>query len=228
MKNNISEKELIEKNGYGKYFDQAEVVQKVLRDNNIKFKWGTFFVYSKEAYERGLTSVDPEKYNLKSDILYGYYGDKCPYLLVNVPADDVNKVKEMLRELDVEVLNLDFYKDGDDNVIKNTGVNVDDFMADSFEENVRKLSLEFSRFDVDDEGEILFANRDDLHDYLVDEGVDEELAYKVMENVRKGEGLDEDQIASLKKQGVDEKFFEFCKKVRFLVAKGKVIEHLVN
>ena len=101
-------------------------------------------------------------------------------------------------------------------------------MADSFEENVRKLSLEFSRFDVDDEGEILFANRDDLHDYLVDEGVDEELAYKVMENARKGKGLDEDQIASLKNQGVDEKFFEFCKKVRFLVAKGKVIEHLVN
>ena len=221
----MNEKALIEKKGYAKYFDQAETVKKVLGDNNIKFKWGTFFAYSKEAFDRGLTNVNPEKYNLKSDILYGYLGDKSPYLQVNVSADDVNRAKGLLKKLDVEVINLDYYKDSDDNVIKNTGVNVDSYSDGNVEENIKKLSLVFSRFDNVDE--VLFANRDDLYDYLIDAGVDGELAYKAMENVRKGSGLSEEQINGLKEQGItDEKFFEFCKKVKYLVAKGKVVEYL--
>lgn len=225
----INEKELIEKNGYTKYFEQAEIIKKILEDNNIKFKWGTFFAYSDVAYERNITKVNPEKYNLNIDILYGVYGNKCPYLWVRVAQKDVVKSKELLKELDVKVDKLDFLKDSYIDTIPEFYKNTDDVLKnDDFDEKIKLVSRRFSVFNINNDSEILFNNRDELYEYLLNKEIDRMLSYDVMERVRKGMGLSKGLINDLKSQGIrDEKFFGFCNNVRYLVSKGMVIDHLI-
>ncbi|MGL5512149.1 MAG: PolC-type DNA polymerase III, partial [Sporomusa sp.] len=54
--------------------------------------------------------------------------------------------------------------------------------------------------------------RDDIMVYLMHKGVESQVAFKVMEDVRKGKGVKADDVAKMRAQGVPEWYIESCQK----------------
>jgi len=66
----------------------------------------------------------------------------------------------------------------------------------------------------------VIACRDDIMNYLVKKGMDPAKAFKVMENVRKGKGLKEEEVTHLKELKVPEWFIQSCQKIKYLFPKA--------
>ena len=65
--------------------------------------------------------------------------------------------------------------------------------------------------------------REDILAYLEQKGVDQELAVKVMESVRKGKGIKKEVAELLKSKGVPEWFIESCNKIRYLCSRAHAL-----
>ena len=63
--------------------------------------------------------------------------------------------------------------------------------------------------------EILGA-RDDIMLYLIDKGLDKKQSFFIMEKVRKGKGLNEEDIKDMRKHNVPEWYIESCNKISYL------------
>src|SRR5699024_5397272 len=68
-------------------------------------------------------------------------------------------------------------------------------------------------------GEVIGC-RDDIMVYLMQKGLDASLAFKIMEFVRKGRGLEDDWIQEMKKHGVPDWYIESCKKIKYMFPKA--------
>lgn len=66
----------------------------------------------------------------------------------------------------------------------------------------------------------VIACRDDIMNYLVKKGMDPAKAFRVMENVRKGKGLKEEEVTHLKELKVPEWFIQSCQKIKYLFPKA--------
>jgi len=62
--------------------------------------------------------------------------------------------------------------------------------------------------------------RDDIMVYLMHKGVDAALAFKIMESVRRGRGLEEEWIHEMKKHDVPNWYVESCKKIKYMFPKA--------
>jgi len=62
--------------------------------------------------------------------------------------------------------------------------------------------------------------RDDIMVYLMHRGLEASLAFKIMESVRKGRGLQDEWIAEMKKHNVPEWYIESCKKIKYMFPKA--------
>ncbi|ASN05699.1 PolC-type DNA polymerase III [Virgibacillus necropolis] len=62
--------------------------------------------------------------------------------------------------------------------------------------------------------------RDDIMVYLMHKGLDASLAFKIMEFVRKGKGLQDEWITEMKKHGVPDWYIESCKKIKYMFPKA--------
>lgn len=62
--------------------------------------------------------------------------------------------------------------------------------------------------------------RDDIMTYLIRMGVPNKQAFTIMESVRKGKGLKEEQIALLKEHNVPDYYIESCLKIKYLFPKA--------
>lgn len=67
--------------------------------------------------------------------------------------------------------------------------------------------------------EIITA-RDDIMNYLISKGVDKKLSFDIMERVRKGKGLRDEDIHEMKAHGVPEWYINACKKISYLFPKA--------
>ncbi|RKX38557.1 MAG: PolC-type DNA polymerase III, partial [Thermotogae bacterium] len=66
----------------------------------------------------------------------------------------------------------------------------------------------------------VIACRDDIMNYLVKKGMDPAKAFRIMENVRKGKGLKEEEVTHLKELKVPEWFIQSCQKIKYLFPKA--------
>ncbi len=73
----------------------------------------------------------------------------------------------------------------------------------------------------------VICNRDDIMGYLIHEGVDKTRAFKIMEMVRKGKGLDPDNKNLLTENHIPEWFIESCEKIKYLFPKAHAAAYVV-
>ncbi len=62
--------------------------------------------------------------------------------------------------------------------------------------------------------------RDDIMNYLIHLGMDPHDAFEIMEKVRKGKGLTEEDVVAMKEVGAPEWFIESCKRIKYLFPKA--------
>ena len=63
--------------------------------------------------------------------------------------------------------------------------------------------------------------------YLMDKGIYREIAYTIMENVRKGKGLSDEYEGIMRKSGVTDWYIESCKKIEYLFPKAHAVANTI-
>lgn len=69
--------------------------------------------------------------------------------------------------------------------------------------------------------------RDDIMVYLMHKGLEASLAFKIMEFVRKGKGLQDEWILEMKKHGVPDWYIESCKKIKYMFPKAHAAAYVL-
>lgn len=74
----------------------------------------------------------------------------------------------------------------------------------------------------------VICNRDDIMTYLIQRSMDKKQAFKIMENVRKGRGLDQNMSESMRGAGVPEWYIESCRKISYMFPKAHAAAYVNN
>lgn len=69
--------------------------------------------------------------------------------------------------------------------------------------------------------------RDDIMVYLMHKGLEDSLAFKIMEFVRKGKGLQEEWIEEMKKHGVPDWYISSCLKIKYMFPKAHAAAYVL-
>lgn len=69
--------------------------------------------------------------------------------------------------------------------------------------------------------------RDDIMIYLINMGLSTKTAFKIMEDVRKGKGVNEEYEAAMKEKGVPDWYIESCKKIKYMFPKAHAAAYVM-
>ena len=71
------------------------------------------------------------------------------------------------------------------------------------------------------------CTRDDIMIYLIQMGVEDGLAFKIMESVRKGKGLKPEMEEAMRAANVPEWYLESCKKIKYMFPKAHAVAYIM-
>ncbi len=72
----------------------------------------------------------------------------------------------------------------------------------------------------------VISTRDDIMNYLILKGVENETAFKIMEIVRKGKkDLDEQQVATMKEHDVPDWYIDSCNKIKYMFPRAHAVAY---
>jgi len=68
--------------------------------------------------------------------------------------------------------------------------------------------------------------RDDIMTYLIGKGIASNIAFSIMEDVRKGRGLKDNYLEIMRANNVPDYYIESCKKIKYLFPKGHAVAYV--
>lgn len=71
------------------------------------------------------------------------------------------------------------------------------------------------------------STRDDIMNYLILKGLPNKAAFKIMENVRKGKGITQDEAALMEENNVPEWYIESCRRIKYMFPKAHAVAYVM-